>query len=354
MRTHGRAMHLALAMLLSTLSCVSVIPSQASLPAASSVKVQQRRNPFDRAYNKAWRAIKNNYVYRDKLNDWDKWQNKFAGKLKNGTQLNEAVEEMISSLNDDYTYVLSADAIKTRTKEHNSKNVVHHKMLNNNVAYIKVDNISSNKVLTEFRRALVRSQGAEGLVLDLRDNHGGFITIAQEMFALLADEGLFMSYQGFGDGKPDTQEYRLKREHWIVTENGAAHTDKRQRNLSGTKPIVIVVNKDTRSAAELLAGALRDVGRARLVGEKTYGKGVLQDAYDVTAELQVKVTTARYFLPNGECIHEVGITPDDLITSSKSEDHQLTRATALLRNVIAQDNTRRRQMASLGSNGANL
>src|SRR5207253_9994412 len=125
-------------------------------------------------------------------------------------------------------------------------------------------------------------------------------------------------------GAGDNERFVLGDGKWQVTANGKISTSRRLPDLVGSKPLVVLVNEDTRSAAELLAGALRDNGRALVVGTATFGKGVLQNTYSLNRNLHIKVVTARYFLPDGDNVHERGLTPDVAVRQARSgEDLQL-------------------------------
>ena len=105
----------------------------------------------------------------------------------------------------------------------------------------------------------------------------------------------------------------------------------RLANLTGHKPIVVLVNGETRSAAEILAGALRDTRGARIVGEKTFGKGIVQSVWTFDDGTSMKVASARYFIPSGKCIHQEGIHPNlEVANSAVDHDRQLVAALGLV------------------------
>jgi C-terminal processing protease CtpA/Prc len=310
-------------------------PAPAAIPTAAGLRhyiSQSARH--ERTYAKAWKLVQENYYDRSKLRDWDKWQHKYDGKLRTRAQLNAAINEMVDSLGDDYTFVMTEAALKDRRSEQEAPCVSDTRVLPGNVGYIKLDNFSSATVATEMKQAFRKLAKTNGIVLDMRDNHGGFIDAAHDVFSMVMDEGVFTSYNGFLDGAVDNQSYVLKRAHWNIMKNGKIATEKRKPNIIGNKPLAVLVNEDTRSAAEMLAGALRDNDRAVVIGTQTYGKGVLQDAFELGDDILMKVVTAKYFLPDGTNIHGTGLTPN--IEVAGSEQAQLNRAVRLLTSTIAE------------------
>jgi carboxyl-terminal processing protease len=141
--------------------------------------------------------------------------------------------------------------------------------------------------------AAARSEGpgsVRGLILDLRDNPGGYLSEAVELANLWIDSGSLVSTMGRGAvGDAD-----------LATEKG---TDL-------ATPIAVIVDSGSASASEVLAGALRDHGRARVIGYPTYGKASVQQFFDLPDGSALKLTTARYLTPGGHRIHGSGITPD--------------------------------------------
>lgn len=316
----------------------------AQVPPASAVTSLHQR-----VYLKAWESIKDNYYDRAKVSSWNQWEHKFDGRLRSKRDLTSALDTMLDSLGDDYTFVLSDDAMKKRRAERKSRSVSAVRIFPGDVAYIRLDTFSGENVIGEMRRALRMVAPAAGLVLDLRGNHGGFVNEAQDVFSMLANEGRFMTYDGFAGGSRDMQAFVLRRDSWTVEKNGRVSRKRRKPNLLGNKPLVVLVDENTRSAAEMLAGALRENGRALIAGKQTYGKGILQDTFDLGEHLMVKVVTAKYYLPNGANIHGKGIEPD--VEIETGSDSAVFRAAQMLRSGIAQ---LRRMLAGIEQPRGNL
>ncbi len=133
-------------------------------------------------------------------------------------------------------------------------------------------------------------EGARGLILDLRNNGGGLLGAATQV----ADRFV-------ADGQPVVH---------VVDREGRRKTDRAGSGAKLTLPVVVLVNEFTASASEILAGALRDSARATLVGQRTFGKGVIQTLFSLTGGGAAAVTTAKYLTPAGQDIHGKGIQPD--------------------------------------------
>ena len=175
----------------------------------------------------------------------------------------------------------------------------------------------------EFQQALSEliNQGAAGIILDLRNNTGGFVDTAIEIISEFIPEGIVM-IEEWADGTTD--EYK-------------ATGDPMQPEI----PLVVLVNNGSASASEIVAGALQDYDRAELVGTQTFGKGLIQNWIPLIGENgAVRVTTARWLTPDGRQIQDNGLTPDFIaeITESDIEnefDTQLERAKEVLSQMIA-------------------
>ncbi len=161
-----------------------------------------------------------------------------------------------------------------------------------------------------FKKANVK-----GVIVDLRDNGGGYLTAAQDVAGLWLNNKLVVS----------------ERTNGVVVDQ-LNSTD--NALLTGI-PTVVLVNGGTASASEIVSGALQDYDVAKLVGEKTFGKGSVQKLLDLPRGAQLKVTVARWYTPKGKNINQQGITPDKVVSISKDDlaagrDPQLDAAKALL------------------------
>jgi carboxyl-terminal processing protease len=166
-----------------------------------------------------------------------------------------------------------------------SYNIVYYSMLGNDIAYIKLQEFGNNAA-NDVKQILanLRSAGASKLILDLRDNEGGIL-----------DEAIQLLGQFF---EPETLV--------VKTIGRAAEYTKDYKTLSDSYdtdiPIVILVNDNTASAAEIVAGAIQDYDRGVIVGQQTFGKGTVQSIKDLPYDTKIKITTAKYILPSGRSI----------------------------------------------------
>jgi carboxyl-terminal processing protease len=176
---------------------------------------------------------------------------------------------------------------------------VAHQMLEPGYGYVRISSFSETTA-DDVGRAIARLKrespaGLQGLILDLRNNPGGVLEAGVAVADAFLEHGLIVS----ADGRTADAQFRMQ----------ATPGD-----LIGGAPLVLLVNGGSASAAEIVAGALKDHGRAELVGHKTYGKGSVQTVMPLSHGSALKLTTSRYFTPSGASIHDKGILPDVLIS----------------------------------------
>lgn len=157
-----------------------------------------------------------------------------------------------------------------------------------NAGYIHLTEFIEN-CSKDVRKAFInlKEQGAKTLILDLRDNHGGLLTEAVDIVNLFVPKGLTI-VETRGKLSAASSKY--------VTNNEPLDLD---------VPIVVLVNKETASAAEIVAGALQDLDRAVIVGNSTFGKGLVQSPRDLPYNGSLKLTTAKYYIPSGRCVQAI-------------------------------------------------
>lgn len=213
----------------------------------------------------------------------------------------------------------------TVTREKIIKKSVKSEMLPNGVGYVRITGFESKgdvgekSTYDEFSEHIdaLKTAGMTSMVIDLRDNPGGDLNVVCQIADSLLPECL-ITYTEDKNGKRET------------INSGASGTD---------IPIAVLVNGGSASASEVLTGALKDNGRATVIGEKTYGKGIVQTVYPFSDGSGISITTAKYYTPSGECIHGIGIEPDVWaeLKSDKAiseltyeEDNQLQKAVEVL------------------------
>ena len=178
---------------------------------------------------------------------------------------------------------------KTVTRQDIQVKTVSWRMMDDNIGYIAITNFREN-TYSQFKEALdmLEAEGMEKLVLDLRNNTGGLVKSAHEIGEELLPEGI-MVYTMDKDGN---------REDTLCDD------------VYNDVPLVVLVNGNSASAAEILAGAIQDTGRGQLIGTTTFGKGLVQRLFTLPDGSGLNVTIQKYYTHNGTSIHGVGITPD--------------------------------------------
>lgn len=190
-------------------------------------------------------------------------------------------------------------------------------MKNKKIAYLQLFHFTENSA-GEFQlkvQAMLAS-GAKGVILDLRNNPGGYLESAVNIASYFLDKDALVVSEVYGDGKKDQ----------FVSFG--------YKQLSGL-PLIVLVNQGSASASEILAGALRDNLKIKLVGEKTYGKGSVQELVALTDQSSLKVTIAKWLTPSGQSINDDGLNPDiDVKLTEKdianNKDPQLDKALEIL------------------------
>ena len=165
----------------------------------------------------------------------------------------------------------------------------HAKIIKNELAYIRLNSFISQEATKEMREALKQLSKASGLIIDLRDNPGGLLTNAVEISDLFLDDGVIVS---------------------TVDRDGYIQSVKAEKEILTNKPIVVLVNENSASASEIFSGALKDNQRAKIVGSRTFGKGLVQGINKLDDGSGVNVTIAKYLTPAKVDINQLGIKPD--------------------------------------------
>lgn len=193
---------------------------------------------------------------------------------------------------------------------------------NGDVAYIHMNQFDQtlSPDFSKIANEIIKSP-AKKIVLDLRNNPGGYLEVCQEIAGWFLKSGQLVTIEDFGKGK-DQKQYKA------------------QGNAEFSNyPIVILMNKGSASAAEILAGALRDDRGVQLIGEKSFGKGSVQQVVDLMdGKSFLKITIAKWLTPKGNSISEVGLTPDVKVDISEADanagkDTQLEKALEIIQNL---------------------
>ncbi len=184
----------------------------------------------------------------------------------------------------------------------------------NDIQYIRLSSFISKNAATEIESILNNSSNAKGYILDLRSNPGGLLTNAIYISDMLLRGGVIVS---------------------TVDRDSYKSTTRARYQQVTDKPIVVLINKGSASASEILSGALKDNHRATIVGEQSFGKGLVQEINRLPDEAGMNITIQRYLTPSGSDIHKKGITPDVVVELTKEnvdakDDVQLKKAIEIL------------------------
>lgn len=184
---------------------------------------------------------------------------------------------------------------------------VQSEMLEDGIGYLAISEFKG-VTLTQYEKNMekLEEEGMERLIIDLRDNPGGYLTSVCDVLSQILPEGLIVYIE---------DKYGNREETFCDGENPLQI------------PLAVLINENSASASEVFAGAVKDYGVGVLVGKTTYGKGVVQTIRELTDGSAVKLTIAKYYTPSGKNIHQVGVEPDiEVDQKSGEEDYQLQRA----------------------------
>ena len=191
----------------------------------------------------------------------------------------------------------------------------------NNIAYIKIYHFTGN-LPDKFREIVFRAldAGAEKIILDFRNNPGGYLEVAVDIASWFIPKGEVVSIEDFGEEKTQ-KKYRSK-------------GYKELQDFT----VVVLINEGSASGSEIVAGALRDIREAKLIGEKSFGKGSIQSLEKFRDGSSLKITVAKWLTPFGIDISEEGLTPDIEIELTEEDynnnrDPQLNKAIEILKNL---------------------
>lgn len=191
----------------------------------------------------------------------------------------------------DVKVIRQKDTLELNLERHqvDVKNVTYHGMLNDSIAYIRLERFSRDSD-NDFRKAyfdLVNSQSVKGLIIDLRDNPGGLLEAALNICEMFVPKGsILLSTKG----RSNIRNYTYK-----------SYTEPIDLNT----PICVIINENSASASEIVAGCLQDHDRAIVTGKQSFGKGLVQSILDLPYNTTLKLTTAKYYTPSGRCIQRI-------------------------------------------------
>ena len=242
-----------------------------------------------------------------------------------GKTLTEAVEIMRGPVGSDIELTVRRRGVKkaltfTLTREIIEIQSVKSDLLDKNIGYLRLTSFNENSAQQIKKRIndLNNEKKLKGYILDLRNNPGGLLSQAIKITDYFLDNGEIVSTKS---------RKASENRKWFA----------RDGDLTGGKPLIVLINYGSASASEIVAGALKDHKRAIILGENSYGKGSVQSIIPLRNEGAIRLTIAKYYLPSGTSISEVGVTPDIEINEEGNEfkiktetDNQLNYALKLL------------------------
>ena len=242
-----------------------------------------------------------------------------------GKTLTEAVEIMRGPVGSDIELTVRRRGVKkaltfTLTREIIEIQSVKSDLLDKNIGYLRLTSFNENSAQQIKKRIndLNNEKKLKGFILDLRNNPGGLLSQAIKITDYFLDNGEIVSTKS---------RKASENRKWFA----------RDGDLIGGKPLIVLINYGSASASEIVAGALKDHKRAIILGENSYGKGSVQSIIPLRNEGAIRLTIAKYYLPSGTSISEVGVTPDIEINEEGNEfkiktetDNQLNYALKLL------------------------
>lgn len=245
---------------------------------------------------------------------------KVEGKEVTGRDLSEVVSDIRGERGTEVELTVlrgnnNEELTLTAVRETIEYPTVNARMLDNNLGYLQIlefDDVTYDQYMTAFKE--LEDGGMEGLIVDLRSNPGGGLGTVCNILDEILPEGLIVSME---DKNGEKKETTSDEEHKLEI------------------PMTVLVNGNSASASEIFAGAVQDYGLGKIVGTKTYGKGVVQQIFDLKDGTCVKLTISEYFTPKGRSINGKGITPDVEIAYEADEenpeaDNQLDKAVEIL------------------------
>ncbi len=242
------------------------------------------------------------------------------GKLTEGIELNEAVDILRGEKGTEVTLGVKRENVEEVLKITIIRDIIEVKAVkrevmgkDNNLGYIRITtfNVNTEPELKEVLNEFNKDSNIQGIILDLRNNPGGLLDSAIEVASQFIKEGPVVH---------------------IKDRDGIVATIESRGNKYPNWPLFVLINEGSASASEIVAGAVQDSGRGILLGEKTFGKGVVQQVFNLYDGSGIAITTSEYYTPSERSIDNIGIEPDILVepVEDSEQDMQLNKAIQLL------------------------
>jgi len=254
------------------------------------------------------------------------------GKSTKGISIKEAADRIrgpkgtsvkliIKRENEEKEYVILRDKIDIKAVSVKKPETT---KIDKNIGYIRLNSFLSHSASQELQDALEQLTDKQGYIIDLRSNPGGLLSNAIYISDMFLESGYIVS---------------------TVDRDGYKETQRASRKTLTDKPLVVLIDGGSASASEILSGALKDNGRAVLVGTKSFGKGLVQEINRLSDGSGINITTQKYLTPNGTDINKVGIVPDIKVKNSKDDiknkiDRQLEKAHEVIKGLVANNSAK--------------
>lgn len=259
-------------------------------------------NNYQNVYNEAWEITSTSF-YDSSMNnqDWNYWKKHYAGKIKTQDDLKVAIDTMLASLNDVYTrYLPETDFTEEKNEIHDentssisNKPIYVRTHIPKHIKYIYIESMFNKSLAQEIKDAITEAEKdpkLKGYILDFRNNGGGLVKNATDIASLFMNDKVVLY------AKTNSKNLRNK------TEPNDCITDKK---------VVLIINNYTASACEVFTGTMQDNKRAYIVGQRSFGKGVIQQIRQLPDnEGGIHVTVMSYYTPDFKQINKNGIEPD--------------------------------------------
>lgn len=242
------------------------------------------------------------------------------GKSTEGIELDEAVDILRGEKGTEVTLGIKRENVEEILEITIIRDIIEVKAVkrevmgkNNNLGYIRITtfNVNTEPELKEVLNEFKKNSNIQGIILDLRNNPGGLLDSAIEVSSKFIKEGPVVH---------------------IKNRDGIVATIESRGNKYPEWPLFVLINHGSASASEIVAGAIQDSGRGKLLGKRTFGKGVVQQVFNLYDGSGIVITTSEYYTPSERSINNIGIEPDILVepVEDSEQDMQLNRAILLL------------------------
>ena len=243
------------------------------------------------------------------------------GEKTNGLEIKNVINNIEASGNKEIDITIKRGNILINKKLKRKAipiKTMEYEITRDNIGVITLANIMGDKAVSDFKDIIIETNNTKGIIIDLRNNYGGVLANAIQMANYMMDQGKIVSIQS-----------RINTKYQIYSDG---------EKIFKNKPVVILINKNTASAAEILAGTLKDNLNAILIGEKSYGKNSIQQVIPMANSTGLILTTDKYILPAGNDIYRKGLTPDIIIKQdtifTQRNDKQLREAKKLINELV--------------------